>query len=102
MGVYHLMATMGYENRSALLAYCPEAKRLFRALHDRRCEEQCEFASPASPAEPRGARRAPLQLGASTSGLLPSMVRPELGRARRRSATSSVQQTSTRPISRGS
>ena len=41
VGVYHLMRTMPYANRSTLLDRCPEARILFRANHDPRCEIAC-------------------------------------------------------------
>ena len=41
VGVYHLMRTMPYANRSRLLGVCPEAKLLFKALHDPRCKAAC-------------------------------------------------------------
>ena len=41
VGVYHLMRTMPHANRSRLLDACPEAKLLFKALHDPRCKMAC-------------------------------------------------------------
>ena len=41
VGVYHLMRTMPHANRSRLLDACPEAKLLFKALHDPRCKAAC-------------------------------------------------------------
>ena len=41
VGVYHLMRTMPHANRTRLLDACPEAKLLFKALHDPRCKMAC-------------------------------------------------------------
>ena len=41
VGVYHLMRTMPHANRTRLLDACPEAKLLFKALHDPRCKAAC-------------------------------------------------------------
>ncbi len=41
VGVYHLMRTMPHANRTRLLDACPEAKLLFKALHDPRCKVAC-------------------------------------------------------------
>lgn len=41
VGVYHLMRTLPYANRSRLLRDCPEAKLLFTAKHDPRCSIRC-------------------------------------------------------------
>jgi hypothetical protein len=41
VGVYHPMRMMPYANRSQLLDVCPEAKLLFKALHDPRCKAAC-------------------------------------------------------------
>lgn len=41
VGVYHLMRTMPYANRSRLLKLCPEAKILFAVDHDPRCAVRC-------------------------------------------------------------
>mmetsp|Transcript_1621 Transcript_1621/g.4823 ORF Transcript_1621/g.4823 Transcript_1621/m.4823 type:complete len:335 (+) Transcript_1621:3-1007(+) len=41
VGVYHLLKTLPYHNRSALLRLCPEAKLLFPANHDPRCALRC-------------------------------------------------------------
>ena len=41
VGIYHLMRTVPFANRSHLLGLCPEAKLLFKAVHDPRCRMAC-------------------------------------------------------------
>lgn len=41
VGIYHLMRTLPYANRSRLLRLCPEAKLLFPVDHDPRCAVRC-------------------------------------------------------------
>lgn len=42
VGIYHLMVAMDQGERDRMLSVCPEAKRLFTALHERTCSIKME------------------------------------------------------------